>query len=111
MPGETSRLQSAGMSHIVDGRPEVLKAARNNLRNGATQIKIMVGGGVASEFDPIHMTQFSLDEMKAAVEVAEDYGTYVLCHAYHDRSINRALDAGVRSIEHGFLMSVSRRYL
>jgi imidazolonepropionase-like amidohydrolase len=65
----------------------------------------MAGGGVASEFDPLHMTQFSLDEMKAIVGVAEDYGTYVLAHAYHDRSVNRAIDAGVRVIEHNFLVS------
>ena len=82
----------------------MLRAARNNLRNGATQLKIMAGGGCASAFDPIHMTQFTEDEMRAAVEVAKDYGTYVLCHAYHDNSINRCLDAGVRCIEHGFLM-------
>lgn len=85
----------------------MLKAARNNLRNGATQLKIMAGGGCASAFDPIHMTQFTEDEMRAAVEVAKDYGTYVLAHAYHDDSINRCLDAGVRCIEHGFLMSES----
>lgn len=76
-----------------------------NLRAGATQIKIMAGGGVASEFDPIHMTQLSLEEMKAIVGVAEDYGTYVMAHAYHDRAINRFIDAGGRCIEHGFLMS------
>jgi imidazolonepropionase-like amidohydrolase len=65
----------------------------------------MGGGGVASEFDPLHMTQFTLDEMKAAVDVAGDYGTYVLVHAYHDRSVNRAIDAGVKCIEHNFLVS------
>ncbi len=92
-------------SHVVDGVPEVLRAARYNLRKGATQIKIMGGGGVSSEFDPLHVTQFTLEEMKAAVQAAEDWGTYVLVHAYHDRSINRAIDAGARTIEHGFLMS------
>jgi imidazolonepropionase-like amidohydrolase len=60
---------------------------------------------VASEFDPIHMTQLSPEEMEAIVGVAEDYGTYVLAHAYHDRSVNRAIDAGVRVIEHNFLVS------
>ncbi|CAE8582663.1 unnamed protein product [Polarella glacialis] len=104
-PGDTDELERHGFAHIVDGRPELLKAARNNLRNGATQLKIMAGGGCASMFDPIHVTQFSLEEMKTAVEVAEDYGTYVMAHAYHDDSINRCLDAGVRCIEHGFLMS------
>lgn len=103
-PGDQDTLERCGFSHIVDGRPEMLRAARNNLRNGATQLKIMAGSGCASAFDPIHMTQFTEDEMRAAVEVAKDYGTYVLCHAYHDDSINRCLDAGVRCIEHGFLM-------
>ncbi len=92
-------------SHVVDGVPEVLRAVRYNLRKGATQIKLMAGGGVSSEFDPLHVTQFTLEEMKAAVQAAKDWGTYVMVHAYHDRSINRAIDAGVRCIEHGFLMS------
>jgi imidazolonepropionase-like amidohydrolase len=103
--GKTTTLNEAGFTHIVDGRAEMLKAARNNLRNGATQLKIMAGGGVASELDPLHMTQLNLDEMRTAVEVANDYGTYVMAHAYHDNSINRCIDAGVKCIEHGFLMS------
>jgi len=104
-PGDMDRLEKNGFAHIVDGVPEVLKATRNNLRKGATQIKIMAGGGCASAFDPIHVTQLTFDEMKAACDVAKDYGTYVLCHAYHDESINRAIDAGVKCVEHGFLMS------
>jgi imidazolonepropionase-like amidohydrolase len=104
-PGDRDYLWDHGFAHIVDGRAEVMKAARYNLRSGATQIKIMAGGGVASEFDPLHMTQFTLDEMKAAVEIAADYGTYVHAHAYHDQSVNRAIDAGVRCIEHNFLVS------
>jgi imidazolonepropionase-like amidohydrolase len=103
--GEEDYLEKNGFSYIVDGVDEVTKAARQNLRAGATQIKIMAGGGVASEFDPLHMTQFNLEEMKAAVDVAKDYGTYVLAHAYHDSSVNRAIDAGVRVIEHNFLVS------
>lgn len=103
--GEVDQLEKNGVGYICSGRAEVLEAARQNLRAGATQIKVMAGGGVASEFDPLHMTQFTLDEMKAAVEVAEDYGTYVLVHAYHDRSVNRAIDAGARCIEHNFLVS------
>lgn len=102
---DTDSLERAEFAHIADGVPEVVKAARQNLRRGATQIKIMAGGGVASEFDPLHMTQFSLEEMKAIVGVAEDYGTYVMAHAYHDRSVNRAIDAGIRVIEHNFLVS------
>ncbi len=103
--GAVDPLEYHGFGYITDGVPEVQKAARMNLRAGATQIKIMAGGGVASEFDPITTTQFSLEEMKAAVEVAKDYGTYVLAHAYHDRSVNRCIDAGVKVIEHNFLVS------
>ena len=102
---DTDSLERAELGFIVDGVPEVIKAARQNLRRGATQIKIMAGGGVSSEFDPLHIVQFNLDEMKAIVGVAEDYGTYVLAHAYHDKSVNRAIDAGVRVIEHNFLVS------
>jgi imidazolonepropionase-like amidohydrolase len=104
-PGSPNYLSANGFSYMVDGKDEVMKAARYNLRAGATQIKIMAGGGVASEFDPLHMTQFSLEEMKAAVDTAADYGTYVLAHAYHDSSVNRCIDAGVRVIEHNFLVS------
>ena len=91
--GDRDILARSGFGHIVDGKAEVIQAVRHNLRGGATQIKVMAGGGVASEFDPIHMSQFTYDEMKAAVDVAEDYGTYVLVHAYHDRAVNRAIDA------------------
>ena len=94
-----------GTSHVVDGRAEVLKAVRSNLRKGATQIKVMAGGGVASVFDPLSTTQLTADELRAAVEAAGDWGTYVMAHAYHDRSVNRCIDAGVKVIEHGALMS------
>jgi imidazolonepropionase-like amidohydrolase len=103
--GDRDILARSGFGHIVSGKDEVMEAVRHNLRGGATQIKVMAGGGVASEFDPIHMTQFTYEEMKAAVDVAADYGTYVLVHAYHDRAVNRAIDAGVRCIEHNFLVS------
>lgn len=102
-PGAMDMLEEVGFSHICDSVGEVRKAVRNNLRNGATQIKFMAGGGCASEFDPLHIVEGSFDEMKTACEVADDYGTYVMIHAYHDKSINRALDAGVRCVEHGFL--------
>lgn len=103
--GDRDILARSGFGHVVNGVAEVKEAVRHNLRGGATQIKVMAGGGVASEFDPIHMTQFTFEEMKAAVDVAADYGTYVLVHAYHDRAVNRAIDAGVRCIEHNFLVS------
>ncbi len=105
MPGRVDDLERHGFGYIVDGKTEVRRAARQNFRSGATQIKVMAGGGVASEFDPLHATQMSVEELKAIVEVAKDYGSYVLVHAYHDRSVNRAIDAGVKCIEHNFLVS------
>ena len=104
-PGYTDDLERHGFGYIVDGVAEARRAARQNFRAGATQIKMMAGGGVSSEFDPIHTTQFSEEELRAVVEVAKDYGSYVLVHAYHDRSVNRAIDAGVKVIEHNFLVS------
>jgi imidazolonepropionase-like amidohydrolase len=104
-PQQKDALERAEMMYIVDGETEARRAARSNFRRGATHIKIMAGGGVSSEFDPLHTTQLSLEEMQAIVGVAEDYGSYVIAHAYHDRSVNRAIDAGIRMIEHGFLMS------
>ena len=104
-PGYVDDLERHGFGYIVDDVGEVRRAARQNLRAGATQIKMMAGGGVSSEFDPIHITQFSEEEFRAGVEVAKDYGTYVIVHAYHDRSVNRAIDAGVRMIEHNFLVT------
>ena len=103
--GATNRLEEVDFAHIVNGRAEVLQAARHNFRAGATLIKIMGGGGVASEFDPLHTTQFRPEEMEAAVQVAEDYGSFVTVHAYHDASVNRAIDAGVRLIQHNFLVT------
>lgn len=92
-------------SMIVDGRDDVIEASRRNYRNGAHFTKIMAGGGVASRFDPLEILGATQEEMEAAVEIATDYGTYVAIHAYHDKSYQRALDAGVRSFEHGFLVS------
>jgi imidazolonepropionase-like amidohydrolase len=94
-----------GLSYLVDNPDEVRRAARENLRAGATHIKLMAGGGVASQSDPLHSTQFRPEEIRAAVEVAEDWGTYVTVHLYHDRSATRCLDAGVRCIEHGHMLT------
>ena len=92
-------------SFIVNNRDDVIAASRRNFRNGAHFTKIMAGGGVASRFDPLEILGATKEEMEAAVEIATDYGTYVAIHAYHDKSYQRALDAGVRSFEHGFLVS------
>jgi imidazolonepropionase-like amidohydrolase len=89
---------------ICDGPDEVRKATRDQLRRGATQIKVMASGGAASPTDPIDAVQFTVAELEAAVEEAAVRGTYVLAHAYHPKSIANCLDAGVRSIEHGNLL-------
>lgn len=102
--GEVSRAERYGATFIADGRDEVLTAVRENLRFGASQIKLMAGGGTSSAYDPVDVTQYTLDEMKAAVEAAEDWGTYVTVHAYTPRAIRRAIEAGVRCIEHGQLL-------
>jgi imidazolonepropionase-like amidohydrolase len=93
-----------GLSFVVDGKPQVLAAVRENLRQGATQIKVMAGGGVASLYDPLDVSQFTAEELKAAVDAAEDWGTYVSVHIYNPVGIRRALEAGVKSIEHGHLI-------
>jgi imidazolonepropionase-like amidohydrolase len=89
---------------LADGVPEVRKAVREQLRNGSNQIKIMAGGGVASPTDPIDGTQYSLDEITAACEEARAANTYVMAHAYSPQSITRAVQCGVRTIEHGNLL-------
>jgi imidazolonepropionase-like amidohydrolase len=91
-------------SVLCDGADEVRKAARDQLRRGATQLKVMASGGAASPTDPIEATQFTVDELRAAVEEARARNTYVLAHAYHARSIANCVEAGVRSIEHGNLL-------
>ncbi len=97
---------------VVDGVPEVLKATREALRMGASQIKIAVGGGTGSYADPLEVTEFTPEEIKAAVQAASDYGTYVMAHVYNDDGIRRAIDNGVKCIEHGNLMSeATLRYM
>ncbi|MFU8813808.1 MAG: amidohydrolase family protein [Pseudomonadales bacterium] len=102
--GEPSRAELLGATFIADGRDEVLTAVRENLRFGASQIKLMAGGGTSSDYDPVDVTQYTLDEMRAAVEAAEDWGTYVTVHAYTPRAVRRAIDAGVRVVDHGQLL-------
>ena len=89
---------------IADGVGEVRRAVREQVRTGANHIKIMAGGGVSSPTDPIDGTQFSIDELRAAVEEAEAANLYALAHAYSPRAVTRAVQAGVRSIEHGNLI-------
>jgi imidazolonepropionase-like amidohydrolase len=96
----------AGMAfaHIADGVDAVRKAAREELRKGATQIKIMASGGIASPSDPIWNLQYSEEEIAAAVWEARSWRTYVMAHAYTPEAISRTLKLGVRSIEHANLI-------
>lgn len=94
----------SGLGRVVDGVDAVRAAARDELRKGAHHLKVMASGGVASPTDRIDSTQYSLDELQAVVEEAEAANRYVAAHAYTARAVNRALKAGVRSIEHGNLL-------
>ncbi|MBV5262440.1 amidohydrolase family protein [Pinisolibacter sp. B13] len=100
---DLSVAEQAGISAIADGEAEVLRRVREQLMLGASQIKIMGSGGVASAYDPIDALQYTEPEMKAAVAAAADWGTYVCIHAYTSAAVRRALASGVKSIEHGQL--------
>ena len=91
-------------STVADGVPEVRRAAREELRRGATQIKIMGSGGVSSPSDPISNLQYSEEEIRAAVWEAHSWGTYVMAHVYTPEAIRRCVEYGVRSIEHANLI-------
>lgn len=102
---EDSPLMKTGTFRVADGRSEVMKAVREQLFKGASQIKIMAGGGASSTFDPLDTLQFTLDEMKAAVEAASDYGTYVAAHIHTVPAMKRAAEAGVKCFEHATIMN------
>lgn len=90
---------------LADGVPEVQQATRFALAQGAAQVKMMAGGGVASLKDPLESVGYSQAEMNALVEAAKDYDTYVMAHAYNDESVKRCIQAGVKDIVHGHLIS------
>ena len=90
---------------IADGVPEVLRAARENVRRGADFLKVMCGRGCASPTQGPETSQYTLEELEAVVNVAESVGTYVASHSYSNRSISLSAKAGVRTIEHGNLMT------
>ncbi|SMG07394.1 metal-dependent hydrolase family protein [Paraburkholderia susongensis] len=92
------------IGRIVDGVDDIRRAIRQEIRQGATQIKIMASGGVSSPTDPIGNLQFSEDEIRAAVAEARQHQTYVMAHAYTAQAIKRAVELGVRTIEHGNLV-------
>ena len=101
---EPSVAMKYDMAQLADGRAEVLKAVREALRRGASQIKIAVGGGTGSYADPLDTTQYTNDEIRAAVEAAADWNTYVTAHVYNPDGIRRAIENGVKCIEHGNLI-------
>ena len=90
-----------GTVAIADGRAQVMQRVRENLMHGAAFIKLMGGGGVASPSDPLDVSQYTIEEIAAAVEVAENWGTYVTVHSYSAKAIQNAIRGGVRNVEHG----------
>lgn len=104
-PGETTNDRIGSMiGRVCNGVAEVRDAARDELRKGAKLVKIMASGGAASVADPIDNTQFSGEELRAIVEEAVAWNTYVMAHAYTPRAIEAAVGAGCRTIEHGNLI-------
>ena len=99
-----SYLERSGMTIIADGADEVLKRSRELLMKGSTQLKLMAGGGVSSNYDPLDVAQYTTAEFEAAVSAAENWGTYVTVHAYTPKAIRTAVEAGVKCLEHGQLI-------
>lgn len=99
-----SRGEAVGGGMIADGVDQVLKRVREQLMLGASQVKLSAGGGIASNYDPLDVSQYTAAEFRAAVEAAENWGTYVAVHAYTPRAIQMAVNSGVRCLEHGQLM-------
>jgi imidazolonepropionase-like amidohydrolase len=102
--GPPSRMEALGAAMVADSPDEVRVRVREQLMLGATQIKLTAGGGVASPHSPLDVSTFTEPELRAAVEAAGNWGTYVTVHAYTPEAIQRAIAAGVKCIEHGHLM-------
>ena len=102
--GMLTRMEQIGGAMVADSPDEVRVRAREQLMQGASQVKVTAGGGVSSPFSPLDVTTFTEPELRAAVEAAENWGTYVSTHAYTPVSIQRSIAAGVKVIEHGHLM-------
>ena len=103
-PGDFTFSERVGAAAIADNADTVRLRAREQLALGASQIKLMAGGGVSSSYDPLDVTQYTVPELRAAVEAAENWGTYVTVHAYTPRAVRQAIEAGVRCIDHGQLL-------
>ena len=102
--GMLTRMEQIGGAIVADSPDEVRVRVREQLMQGASQVKLTAGGGVSSPFSPIDVSTFTEAEMRAAVEAAENWGTYVAAHAFTPAAIRSAIAAGARCIEHGFLM-------
>jgi imidazolonepropionase-like amidohydrolase len=102
--GPPVRQEALGASIVTDTPDEVRIRAREQLMQGASHIKLTAGGGVASPHSPLDVATFTTPELRAAVEAAENWGTYVTVHAYTPETIRRSVEAGVKVIEHGHLM-------
>ena len=102
--GMLHRMEQLGGSMVADSPDEVRVRTREQLMQGASQIKLTAGGGVSSPFSPIDVSTFTEAELRAAVEAAENWGTYVTAHAFTPAAIRTSIAAGVKCIEHGFLM-------
>jgi imidazolonepropionase-like amidohydrolase len=100
-----SNLERLEITRVADGRDEVLEGARRNFALGSHYLKVMVSGGVTSVKDPIYGSQYTDDEISAAVETAEDWGSYVAVHVFQDDDLGRVLDLGVKCIDHGMTIS------
>ncbi|MDB4491202.1 amidohydrolase family protein [Luminiphilus sp.] len=101
---ENSILNFLGATRTADGVPEVRKLARTNLAAGAHFLKVMGGGGIYSQMDPLTSLQYSIEELRAVAEEASNYGTYATIHVHLDEAVDRAIDAGFKMIEHATIM-------
>jgi len=102
--GNMDRFEQIEAFRQVAGIDEMLAAVRFNLKRGASQIKILMGGGIASTYDPLDVNELTFEEVKAAVDVATNWGTYVTVHIYTPEGMKKAIKAGVKGIEHGHLL-------
>jgi imidazolonepropionase-like amidohydrolase len=103
-PSSMSYSERIGAAMVADDEGTMRRRVREQLALGASHIKLMAGGGVSSNFDPLDVTQYTVQELRAAVEAAENWGTYVTVHAYTKRAVKQAIEAGAKCIEHGNML-------
>jgi imidazolonepropionase-like amidohydrolase len=104
LSGPLTHIEDINAALVTDSPDEVRLRVREQLSRGASQIKLTAGGGVASPHSPLDVATFTEDELRAAVQAAENWGTYVTVHAYTPITIQRAISVGIKMIEHGHLM-------